>query len=321
MSIFKGKAKTLFLSHSSKDSEIVGEILHLFEIIGLHKKTQIFCSSFEGYDIPLAENIYEYLKYELNKNLLGLFIISEDFYDSKYCMCEMGAIWAQSKDSLPLVIPPLSCGNLEPEGILSSIKSGVITEKKTLNKLKDFICTYFNIKKPDNYIWEKYRDEFIAEIIKIIINKYRIPLDFKCYPTKKEYEIEPIIEENGLNEKRFKINFTNNNATWCSSVIHLDSNNRWEWIAKSNSCFHVSLRGSGIKKITVEFKDEHKQRIDRNNNQVSVTDDFKINSLNLLELNENVKRWKIVSEICFVVDKQDVIEGEGYFEINSIEIK
>lgn len=55
------KKPKIFISHSSKDKVYVEEIVELVDFFGLNQ-TQIFCSSLPGYDIPINENIYDYLQ-------------------------------------------------------------------------------------------------------------------------------------------------------------------------------------------------------------------------------------------------------------------
>ena len=57
-------SKKIFISHASKDKDLVGELIDLLENIGLDSH-QIFCSSFEGYGIPLGEDFLEIIKKEL----------------------------------------------------------------------------------------------------------------------------------------------------------------------------------------------------------------------------------------------------------------
>lgn len=80
----------VFISHSSKDSIVVEEIIDLLEAMGLNS-AQIFCSSFEGYGIDLGENFLDVIKEVLSSDCMVLFIISENFYNSPVCLCEMGA--------------------------------------------------------------------------------------------------------------------------------------------------------------------------------------------------------------------------------------
>ena len=104
--------KKIFISHATKDKEIVEELIDLLETIGI-SSTQIFCSSFEGYGIPLGGNFLDTIKEELSAEVLVLFVITNNFYDSKVCLCEMGAAWALSKEHIPIVVPPLSYSDIQ----------------------------------------------------------------------------------------------------------------------------------------------------------------------------------------------------------------
>ena len=99
--------KKIFISHATKDKTLVEEIIELIESIGVESE-KIFCSSFEGYGIPLGENFLEQIKQELSSEVLVLFVLTQNFYESKICLCEMGAAWALSKNHVPIVVPPLN---------------------------------------------------------------------------------------------------------------------------------------------------------------------------------------------------------------------
>ena len=57
----KDKKPKIFISHSSKDEKYANLFVELFLHIGLYEH-QVFCSSLSGVDIPLGNDIYEYLK-------------------------------------------------------------------------------------------------------------------------------------------------------------------------------------------------------------------------------------------------------------------
>ena len=94
----------IFISHAWKDKLIdalYSEVIILLEAMGV-KSDQIFCTSFEGDGISPGENSLEAIKNELNANTLVLFILSENFYKSRVCLCEMGAAWYYQKNMCQL---------------------------------------------------------------------------------------------------------------------------------------------------------------------------------------------------------------------------
>lgn len=158
--------RKIFISHATKDKEIVEEIIDLLETIGINP-TQIFCSSFEGYGIPLGNNFLDTIKEELSAEVLVLFVLTKNFYESKVCLCEMGAAWALSKAHIPIVVPPLSYSDIQ--GVIPLTQGLLINDIPKLNSLKEKLEKDFSIEQNialNN--WERKRDRFLANIQRMI---------------------------------------------------------------------------------------------------------------------------------------------------------
>jgi len=160
------KVKKVFISHSSKDENIVEEVIDLLEVIGLESNS-IFCSSFNGYGISLGENFLERLKDELNNEVLVLFILSENFYKSPICLCEMGAAWIQTKQHIPIVIPPFDFNNIK--GVIPLTQGLKINDNLAINLLKEKIESLFQIRGIQNLSsWERKRNKILNNIVNIL---------------------------------------------------------------------------------------------------------------------------------------------------------
>lgn len=152
----------VFISHSSKDVEIVENFVDLLETIGLDTN-QIFCTSLSGYGIPLGDNFIDKLKTELtNSNSLVIFMLSENFYKSPVCMCEMGATWIQSKEHIPVLIPPFDFKDID--GTLKLTQGFIINDSMKWNEFKDKILQIFGLEDLSNSVWERKRDRTINRI-------------------------------------------------------------------------------------------------------------------------------------------------------------
>lgn len=156
----------IFISHASKDAEIVGDIIELLETIGAEEQ-QIFCTSFEGYGIDLGANFLDTIKDELSSEILVIFVLSENFYASPVCLCEMGAAWILSKEHIPVLIPPLDYKDVQ--GVIPLTQGLKINEPLKLNQLKEKIEKIFNVEKNLSVTnWERKRDKIVARIEKAI---------------------------------------------------------------------------------------------------------------------------------------------------------
>ena len=152
----------IFVSHSSKDVKVVEEFVDLLETIGLDSN-QIFCSSLPGYGIPLGENFIECLKSELSdSNTMVVFMLSENFYKSPVCMCEMGATWIQSKEHIPVLIPPFKFEEIA--GTLKLTQGFMINDSMKWNEFKDKIHQTFGLEDLSDSVWERKRDRTITRI-------------------------------------------------------------------------------------------------------------------------------------------------------------
>lgn len=153
----------IFISHSSEDIDYVKPLVKLLESIGLNKQT-MFCSSVNGYGIPIGDNIYDYLKTEFtDKNILVLMIMSDNYYSSKPCLNEMGATWVMSKEYLTILIRDFDFKQIE--GAADPRQIGIkITEADRLNEFKDKLVEGLNLTPLSDNVWNALRDEFLSKI-------------------------------------------------------------------------------------------------------------------------------------------------------------
>lgn len=157
----------IFISHSSKDKGIVEELIDLLESMDV-KPSQIFCSSFDGYGIPLGSNFLETIKEEISKNVLVLFVLSDHFYASPVCLCEMGATWVLSRENIPVIVPPFTFEKIE--GVIPLTQGLAINDTLKLNLLRDKILKMFNIPSQPMSSWERKRDRVVARLNQKIQN-------------------------------------------------------------------------------------------------------------------------------------------------------
>lgn len=155
----------IFISHSSKDKKVVEYIIDLLENMGVASE-KIFCTSVEGYGIPLGENFLETIKQEFNEKVLALFILTRNFYSSPICLCEMGAAWVKTNVHIPILVPPLTFDDVK--GVIAPIQGLTINDKEKLNSLYSRILELFNIDTFNSNRWERKRNKFIDEVNSLI---------------------------------------------------------------------------------------------------------------------------------------------------------
>ena len=156
----------IFLSHTKADFLIVKEVVRLLETLGFDEKT-IFCSSYDGYGIPLGENWLDYLKQELSGKVVVISLITTNYYNSVVSICEMGAAWALSKTHIPILVPPMKFSDLA-KGVIPLNQGFKIDDESKLNLFKERLETLFKKVPKKTSIWEPRKKEILENILKQI---------------------------------------------------------------------------------------------------------------------------------------------------------
>lgn len=154
--------RRVFISHSSQDAFFVEELVDLLELIGLPKES-IFCTSLAGYGIDLGENFLDAIRDEIKNDTLVLFVLTQNFYSSPVCLCEMGAAWVQTKDHIPVIVPPFDFSQIK--GVIPLTEGFKLNDALKLNLFKEKIETIFGLQSAmTQSSWERKRDRAIARI-------------------------------------------------------------------------------------------------------------------------------------------------------------
>lgn len=179
--------RKIFISHSSHDREYVKLIIKFLREIGI-TADQIHCSSLEPYGVPADGDIFEWMKDGLTSDVQVIYILSDNFYSSPYCMCEMGATWVQAKSYIPIIIPPFNFDDIK--GVIPlSKKAYKINDNTGLTGIKRTLEQNFNLNPIDVNIWMSFLEDYKSAVEKLIeesINKKSIE---STEGAKKELEI------------------------------------------------------------------------------------------------------------------------------------
>lgn len=200
----KKKPNKIFISHSSKDVAFVKPLVELIASIGIEPEN-LFCASVNGYGVPLNSRIYDYLKEQFeNYNLIVIFVLSENYYNSPASLNEMGAAWVLQYKYTSILLPGFEfkqiTGAIDPTQISIKLDSDKSELKLRLSELRNVLINEFQLKRTldrDN-IWEQHRDDFIDkvsftktywEIIYDLDRNHR-PYEEWLYPLQKILKID-----------------------------------------------------------------------------------------------------------------------------------
>ena len=165
----KPKTPKVFISHKTEDREYAKALVDLMLGVGVKEK-QIFCSSYEGFGIPLGQNIFDYIKKQYEEHdLLVIFIHSPRYYQSPISMNEMGAAWILKKQHVSFLTSDCEFEMLK--GVVTSGETAFKAGKKDtyhyLNDFKESLEEFFNIEPIKTTRWDTIRNDFLVIVEKI----------------------------------------------------------------------------------------------------------------------------------------------------------
>ena len=89
--------RNIFISHSSENKEIALQFSAFLAGLGFPREN-IFCSSIIGQGIQGNEELNKKISESIKKSKAIIFLISDDFLKSSYCMEELGVGWYLSQN-------------------------------------------------------------------------------------------------------------------------------------------------------------------------------------------------------------------------------
>jgi len=144
------KCEYIFISHSSKDKDIVTSFFDNLLRLGLDiSMKDIFYSSHPASGISLGENIPDELKKALNEMTIFIQYVSKGYKKSEVCLNEMGAAWVRLPKNKILILkaPDVkfkALGFLNIQNVALSIN-----KKEDLLKISENYKNIFNFSSTD----------------------------------------------------------------------------------------------------------------------------------------------------------------------------
>lgn len=158
----KNILKKIFISHSVKDIEIGNKFLDYIESLGFDKSNIFYSSKFHN-GVELGKTFPDVVKRNFQESDLIVFLLTSNFYESPYCLNEMGAAWiSDEKEIVPILLGNLSFSDMK--GFIDSRTKTFSPQYSEPQELFSFFSKRAPKKYDDNIAKEKYNEFLTASI-------------------------------------------------------------------------------------------------------------------------------------------------------------
>jgi hypothetical protein len=98
--------KKVFISHATVDRKMIDILIKFLNNIGIDN-VDIFCTSISG-TLEGGIHFVKQIKDNVKGSKIVIFLLTERFFLSNFCLAELGAAWALNQKILPIIVPPIS---------------------------------------------------------------------------------------------------------------------------------------------------------------------------------------------------------------------
>ena len=176
--------KRIFISHASKDGELIGKFVDSIFLLGMGMDSEIIAyTSREDTGVPAGESIPQFIQENIACADIVLLMISDNYKNSEVCLNEMGAAWALNKLIIQVLLPNTSFDKL---GWLCSLDKALkIDDADSIDGLCEVFADKLDIGiKPS--AWNRNKSAFLA---------YCSTLSPSLLPTVIEPEVVEVTED------------------------------------------------------------------------------------------------------------------------------
>ena len=154
-------SKRIFISHSSKNKDIVEKFVDFILQFGIGIKAEdIFCTSIEEMGVKNGEDIRKHIQTNIQNVDYSFLIISKKYKASEICINEMGAVWAYDNKVRLYLLPDVNFNKIG--WLYDTRKAEMINSSIALDALHKEMIEYFGL--PDKEIWSRQREAFLKYI-------------------------------------------------------------------------------------------------------------------------------------------------------------
>lgn len=127
--------KKIFISHAEADNHLAIKLMDMLQSQFNLKRDNFFLTSDE--ELEIGSNWIEDIRIGMEEANIIMPLITPNFMESQFCLCELGAAWVNEKALVPIIIPPLDHNALANTPYRSWVQSITLNTIKDLQRLAE----------------------------------------------------------------------------------------------------------------------------------------------------------------------------------------
>ncbi len=192
----------IFLSHAGRDKALADAVRNLL-VLGLNlRQSDIFYTSSQAGGVSIGSDFNSYMQDRLRGAKLVISLITPGFYESPYCMCELGYQQAiEDVEVYPIIFPLIDTADLGE--LVENHASHNINTKECLLNLADVAKNYVEEFKMAGWVEQSkvFNDKY-QQIKSEVAQKHKVPKSkWDHWASVKRvitHAVQPGENENGL---------------------------------------------------------------------------------------------------------------------------
>lgn len=156
------RRRKVFISHSSKDKDIMKNFTNLILGLGIGiEANDVFCTSIEDMTMRNGEDIRQHIKENILSADYSFLMLSKNYQSSEICLNEMGAVWAANNNVRYYLLPD---ADFDKIGWLTNPqKAEKINSSIALDALQKELVDFYGLQDR-GITWSKNREDFLATL-------------------------------------------------------------------------------------------------------------------------------------------------------------
>ena len=152
-------AKKIFISHSSKDKDVIEKFTDYILQLGIGLSHEdIFCTSIEEMGIKNGEDIRHHIRENVLSADFSFLMISKNYKQSEICLNEMGAVWATENRVRYYLLPDVDFKEIG--WLCDAKKADRLGNSVVLDAIEEELTEFYGLPRKGG-IWSRQRQNFV----------------------------------------------------------------------------------------------------------------------------------------------------------------